>query len=168
MVKRTSKTMHLGISREEADKAFAEYAQAEAKYQSLNAKMEAEMMKVREKYNGQLVELDSLMDEKYEIVRQFAIEHRNELFQDKKKVEWTHGAFGFRIGSPKLMTLEGVDWKDVANRCQGYLPEYVRTTSEVAKSKLLADRNKPEVAEKFEMLGVRVVTEDRFFIETKK
>ncbi len=168
MATRSSKTMHLGISREEADKAFAEYAQTEAKYQSLNAKMEAEMMKVREKYNGQLVELDSLMDEKYEIVRQFAIEHRNELFQNKKKVEWPHGAFGFRTGSPKLMPLEGMGWKDVLNRCQGYLPEYVRTTPEVAKSKLLADRNKPEVAEMFEMLGVRVVTEDRFYIETKK
>lgn len=168
MAKRSSKTMHMGISREEADKAFAEYAQAEAKYQSLNAKMEAEMMKVREKYNGQLVELNSLMDEKYDIVRQFAVEHRNDLFQDKKKVEWTHGSFGFRSGTPKLMPLEGMEWKDVLNRCQGCLPEYVRNTPEVAKSKLLADRNKPEVAEKFEMLGVRVVTEDRFFIETKK
>lgn len=168
MATRSSKTMHMGISREEADKAFADYAQAETKYQSLNAKMEAEMMKVREKYNSQLVELDSLMDEKYEIVRQFAIEHRNDLFQDKKKVEWTHGSFGFRAGAPKLALLEGMDWKDVLTRCQGYFPDYVRNTPEVAKSKLLADRNKPEVAEKFEMLGVRVVTEDRFYIETKK
>ena len=61
MAKRSSKTMHIGISREEASKAVSEYAQAEAKYQTLNAKMEAEMLKVREKYNDQLVELDSLM-----------------------------------------------------------------------------------------------------------
>lgn len=157
----------MGISREEAENAFAEYAQAEAKFQTINAKMEAEIQKVREKYSNQLVELEGTMDAKYEIVRQFAIEHRNDLFQDKKKVEWTHGVFGFRSGSPKLTTLEGMDWKDVLNRCQGYLPEYVRTTCEVAKSKLLADRNRPEVSEKFEMLGVRVVTEDRFYIETK-
>lgn len=168
MATRSSKTKHMGVSREEADKAFAEYAQAEAKLQTINAKMEAEMMKIREKYHDQVLELEGSMDEKFDIVHQYAVEHRNDLFQDKKKVEWTHGVFGFRAGSPKLTTLEGMDWKDVLNRCQGYLPEYVRTTCEVAKSKLLADRNKPEVAEKFEMLGVRVVTEDRFFIETKK
>lgn len=168
MATRTKKTVHSGITREEADKAFADYAQAEAKYQSLNAKMEAEMMKVREKYNSQLVELDSLMDEKYEIVRQFAIEHRNDLFQDKKKVEWTHGAFGFRGGVPKLKAASGFTWNEVVERCREFLPDYVRTTHEVSKSKLLADRNNEKVSAQFRNVGIEVVNEERFYIETKK
>ena len=168
MATRSSKTMHMGISREEADKAMSEYAQTEAKRQSLKAKMDAEMMKVREKYNNQLVELESLMGEKYEIVRQFAIEHRNDLFQDKKKVEWTHGSFGFRGGIPKLKNASGFTWNDVVERCREFLPDYVRTTHEVAKSKLLADRNNEKVSAQFRNVGIEVVNEERFFIETKK
>ena len=168
MATRSSKTMHMGISREEADKAFADYAQAEAKYQSLNAKMEAEMMKVREKYNSQLVELDSLMDEKYEIVRQFAIEHRNDLFQDKKKVEWTHGSFGFRGGVPKLKPLDGYSIGYAVERCRELLPDYVRSIHELAKTKLIADRNKEGMADLFKQIGIEVVNEERFYIETKK
>lgn len=168
MAKRSSKTMHMGISREEADKAFADYVQAETKHQSLNAKMDAEIQKVREKYTNQLVELEETMGDKYEIVRQFAIEHRNDLFQDKKKVVWTHGAFGFRAGVPKLKAASGFTWNDVVERCREFLPDYVRTNHEVAKSKLLADRNNEKVSAQFRNVGIEVVNEERFYIETKK
>ena len=38
MSKKMSKTVHAGITREEADKALAEYASAHAKHESLMAK----------------------------------------------------------------------------------------------------------------------------------
>ena len=158
----------MGISREEADKAFADYAQAETKHQSLNAKMDAEIQKVREKYTNQLVELEETMGDKYEIVRQFAIEHRNDLFQDKKKVEWTHGSFGFRGGVPKLKPIDGYTIGYAVERCRELLPDYVRSIHELAKTKLIADRNKEGMADLFKQIGIEVVNEERFYIETKK
>lgn len=168
MAKRTSKTVHVGISREEAEKAMAEYAAAEAKLQSINAKMEADMMKIREKYAGQVAELESQKDKNFDVVNMFAIEHRSELFQDKKKVETVHGSYGFRAGIPKLKAASGFTWASVVERCREFLPDYVRATYEVAKSKLLADRNSEDVKAQFEKVGIEVVSEEKFFIETKK
>lgn len=168
MAKRTSKTVHMGISREEAEKAMSEYAQAEARLQSINAKMEAEMNKIRAKYAEDVAALEHVKDEHFRVVEQYAVEHRTELFQGKKKVELVHGAFGFRAGSPKLALRSGFLWPDVVRRCREFLPDYVKTTYDVAKSKLLADRNIDSVRDNFEKIGVEVVAEEKFFIETKK
>lgn len=168
MAKRTSKTVHMGISREEAEKALAEYAQAEARLQSINAKMDAEMNKIRAKYAEDVAALEHVKDEHFRVVEQYAVEHRSELFQDRKKVEGVHGAFGFRSGSPKLALRSGFLWPDVARRCREFMPDYVKTTYDVAKSKLLADRNVEAVRANFEKIGVEVVSEEKFFIETKK
>lgn len=168
MAKRTSKTVHVGISREEAEKAMAEYAAAEAKLQSINAKMEAEMNKIRAKYAEDVAALEHVKDEHFRVVEQYAVEHRTELFQGKKKVETVHGSYGFRAGIPKLKAASGFTWASVVERCREFLPDYVRATYEVAKSKLLADRNSEEVKAQFEKVGIEVVAEEKFFIETKK
>ena len=168
MAKRTSKTVHMGISREEAEKAMSEYAQAEARLQSINAKMEAEMNKIRAKYAEDVAALEHVKDEHFRVVEQYAVEHRTELFQGKKKVETVYGSYGFRAGIPKLKAASGFTWASVVERCREFLPDYVRATYEVAKSKLLADRNSEDVKAQFEKVGIEVVAEEKFFIETKK
>lgn len=168
MAKRTKKTVHSGITREEADKAFAEFAQADAKVCSLTAKMDLEMTKIREKYADQLAELNEVKEKNFDIIQTFALENKEELFGKRKSVESVHGVFGFRTGTPKLKTLKGFTWPAVVNLCKEYLPDYVRATFEVAKDKLLADREKEEVASHFEQVGVMVVQDETFFLEPKK
>ena len=41
-------------------------------------------------------------------------------------------------------------------------------TNELAKDKLLADRDKQEVAELFPKIGVQVVQDESFYLEPKK
>lgn len=158
---------HLGISRDEAEKAMAEYAQSEAKLKSIQAKIEAEFNKVREKYAEQIVELEMKRDECFDIVAQYASENRNELFQDKKKVEWVHGIFGFRTGSPKLKAVKGLTWANVVERCREFLPEYIKTTYDVAKSKILADRNHEGMSDAMEKAGIEVVQDETFYLDAK-
>lgn len=167
MSKKLSKTVHAGITREEADKAMAEYASAHAKHESLMAKMEMEMAKIREKYNEQIIELAFKCDECFTVVSQYATENRQQLFQDKKKVEGVHGSFGFRTGSPKLKLYSGFSWPGVVERCKEFLPDYVKTTHDVAKSKLLADREKEGMKELFEKVGVYVDRDESFYIDPK-
>lgn len=167
MAKRTSKPMHIGISREEYEKSMAEYAAAEAKSQTLTAKMEAELNKVRAKYAVDLEDLEEVKETHFKVVEQYAIEHREDLFKDKKKVEGMHGTIGFRTGSPKLKLIEGFTWPYVTERCREFLPEYVKTTFDVAKSKLLADRGKNGMNELFEKVGVQVVQEESFYLDPK-
>ena len=48
------------------------------------------------------------------------------------------------------------------------MPSYIRTSEELAKDRLLADRALPEVAGMFPKIGVQVVQEETFFVEPKK
>lgn len=162
------KTVHTGITRDEAEKAFAEFAAADAKVCSITAKMDMEMTKIREKYADQLADLNEVKEKNFEIVQTYATENKEELFQKRKSVESAHGVFGFRTGTPKLKTLKGFTWGAVLNLCKDYLPEYVRATYEVAKDRLLADRDKEEVSEKFEKVGIMVAQDETFYLEPKK
>ena len=168
MAKRTKKTVHSGITREEAEKAFAEFAAADAKVCSITAKMDMEMTKIREKYADQLADLEDIKEKNFDIVQTYALENKDELFSKRKSVESVHGTFGFRTGTPKLKTLKGFTWGAVVQLCKEYLPEYVRTTFEVAKDKLLADRDKEEVNEHFEKVGIMVAQDESFYLEPKK
>ena len=168
MAKRMKKTVHTGITRDEAEKAFAEFAAADAKLQSITAKMDLEITKIREKYADQLAELNDVKDKNFDIVQTYATENREELFQKRKSVEGVHGVFGFRTGTPKLKTLKGFTWGAVLTLCKEYLPEYVRATYEVAKDRLLADRDKEEVNVHFEKVGIKVDQDETFYIEPKK
>ena len=168
MAKRIKKTVHTGITRDEAEKAFAEFAQADAKVRSIGAKMDLEMTKIREKYADQLAELEEVKEKNFDIVQTYALENKEELFCKRKSVESAHGVFGFRTGTPKLKTLKGFTWGAVLNLCKEYLPDYVRTTFEVAKDKLLADRDKEEVNQHFEKVGIQVAQDETFYLEPKK
>lgn len=168
MAKRTKKVVHSGITREEAERAFADFAEADAKVCNITAKMDLEMTKIREKYADQLAELNEVKEKSFNVVETYAIENKEELFQKRKSVESAHGIFGFRTGTPKLKTLKGFTWASVLNLCKEYLPDYVRTTYEVAKDKLLADRDKEEVCEQFEKVGILVAQDESFYLEPKK
>lgn len=158
---------HVGISREEFEKSMAEYAAAERSEQTIKAKMEAEMNKVRAKYAGQLEDLVAFKEVHFNVVEQYAIEHRAELFADKKKVEAAYCTLGFRTGSPKLKLIDGFTWPYVTERCREFLPDYIKTTYDLAKSKLLADRSKEEVSSQFEKVGVQVVQDETFYLDPR-
>ena len=83
-------------------------------------------------------------------------------------METTHGTLGFRTGTPALKTQKGFTWESVKNLLKEFLPGYVRTKEEADKEKLLADREKEEVAALFPKVGVKVTQDEAFFVELKK
>ena len=168
MAKRIKKTVHSGITRDEAERAFSEFASADAKVQSITAKMDQEMTKIRDKYASELAELEETKNRNFDIVQTYATENKEELFSKRKSVESIHGVFGFRTGTPKLKTLKGFTWPAVVKLCEEFLPNYIRTTYEVAKDKLLADRDQEEVNGLFEKVGIQVVQDETFYLEPKK
>ena len=87
MAKRTKKTVISGVSREQYEQAFAEFAMADAKAQSLTAKMDQEMTKIREKYADQLAELNETKDRTFEVMQTYATENKDTLFSKKKSLE---------------------------------------------------------------------------------
>lgn len=165
---REKKTVYTGISSEQMEQAFADYAKADARQQKITAEMDIQMAKIREKWQDELAKLAETKDNAFDILQAYALENREELFTKRKSLETTHGTIGFRTGTPKLKTLKGFTWGAVVNLLKEFLPGYVRTSEEANKEKLLADRESEEVVALFPKVGITVVQEETFFVEPKK
>ncbi|MBR6174434.1 MAG: host-nuclease inhibitor Gam family protein [Bacteroidales bacterium] len=165
---REKKTVYTGITSEQMEQAFAEYAKADARQQKINAEMDIQMAKIREKWQDELAKLTETKDNAFDILQAYAMENREELFSKRKSLETTHGIIGFRTGTPTLKTRKGFTWASVLEMLKEFLPNYVRTKEEPAKDKLLADREDEEVAALFPKVGIAVVQEETFFVEPKK
>ena len=165
---REKKTVYTGVSQEEMEQAFAEYAKADARQQKIQAEMDVKMTQIREKWQDELSKLQETKDKAFDVMQAFATENRTELFSKRKSMETVHGTIGFRLGTPKLKNLKGFTWASVTNLLKEFLPAYVRVKEEPDKDKLLADRESEEVFPLFEKVGVAVVQEETFFVEPKK
>lgn len=168
MAKREKKTIITGVSRESAEEAFAVYAKADASIQKINAEIDLQCAKIREKYQSKLGELECDKACAFDTLQAFATENQAELFSKKKSLDRSHGTIGFRTGTPKLKTLKGFTWASALNLVKEFLPAFVRTSEEVAKDKLLADREVEGMSEQMAKCGIMVAQDETFYVEPKK
>ena len=172
---RQKKIVIEGVTREAADEAFATYAKAEAQSAKITADIELQCAKIREKYAAQLTALTTEKEAAFATLQAFALENKAELFTRKKSLEMSHGIIGFRTGTPKLKTLKGFTWASVLELAKEFLPGYVRTSEEVAKDRLLADRDakltidgtEVPMVDRMAKCGVQVVQDEAFYVEPK-
>ncbi|MBR1922159.1 MAG: host-nuclease inhibitor Gam family protein [Paludibacteraceae bacterium] len=168
MATRQKKTLIQGISQEQANDAFATYAKADAQIQKINAEIELQCAKIREKQADRLSQLDAEREQAFDTLQAYAVENQAELFSKKKSLDMAHGTIGFRTGTPKLKTLKGFTWASVLQMVREFLPGYVRTSEEVAKDKLLADRDEEGMYDKMAKCGITVAQDETFYVEPKK
>ena len=79
-----------------------------------------------------------------------------------------HGVIGFRTGTPKLKTLKGFTWASALQLVKEFLPGYVRQTEEIAKDKLLADRDTEDMLPQMAKCGIQVAQDETFLCRTKE
>ena len=167
MATRQKKTLIQGISAEQANEAFASYAKADAQVKKITAEIELACAKLREKHADELTKLDQEREQAFDILQAYAMENKSELFAKKKSLEMAHGTIGFRTGTPKLKTLKGFTWAAALQLVKEYLPSFVRTSEEIAKDKLLSDRDTEGMQESMQKCGISVVQDETFFVEPK-
>jgi phage host-nuclease inhibitor protein Gam len=165
---REKKVLHTGVTTEQMEAAFADFARADARTQKINAEMDIAMTKIREKYQDELANLSDIKDGAIDVLQAYAVENKETLFTKRKSMETTHGTLGFRTGTPKLKTKKGFTWSAVTNLLKEFLPAYIRTSEEPAKDKLLADRDCEDVIAVLPKVGLVVVQDETFFVEPKK
>lgn len=139
--KRQKKTVVTGVTRAQAEEAFTAYAAADAQEQKITAELELAVVRLRESYQMELMTLKKDKEDAFGVLEAFAREQKDVLFAKKKSLEMGQGVIGFRTGTPKLKTLKGFTWAAALRLVKEYLPGYVRQTEEIAKDKLLADRD---------------------------
>lgn len=164
MATRQKKKLIQEVTREAAEDAFAKYNQCHSKLEIIQGKMNAEISKIKEKYDDNIAALQDEKDENFEMIQAYAEAHP-ELFEKRKSAEWTHGTFGFRTGTHKLKTLKGFTWDKVKELVKHMLPDYIRSKEEVNKDLILLDREKPILKEKMKSLGLEVVQDETFFVQ---
>lgn len=164
---REKKVVVTGVTRDQMEEAFGRYAVANAKINGINAKMDEEFTKIREKNADTLADLEGQKKEAFEVMQVFATENREALFTKRRSMETTHGILGFRTGTPKLKTRRGFTWAAVLELLKEFNPGYVRTTEEPAKDKLLADRDEEGMPELMQKVGVVVDQDETFYVEPK-
>ncbi len=130
------------------------------------ALMDEEISRVRKSFEDILSGFSEDIDEKLAVARDWAEANPSE-FGDGKSIEFTQGKVGFRCGNPTLKPLSGWTWVTVLDRLQQSARSYLRTIEEVNKEALLADRELLG-ADKLRELGVRVVQDEKFFLEPKR
>lgn len=167
MAKREKKTIISGVSREAMEEAFRAYADADAKQRSLTAEMDGKLVEIREDYADRLAELDAEKKAAFEKMQVFATENREELFTKRKSMETTHGILGFRTGNPKLKARKGMTWAGILELLKIKGKNYVRMVEEVAKDKLLTERDLDECKVVMEACCIDVVQDETFFVEPK-
>ena len=107
---RVKKVVVSGVTRDQMEEAFGAFAFADAKLQGINAAMDAEITKIRERNAEEIAKFQQQKDDALEVMQTFATENRDELFSKKKSMETAHGVLGFRTGTPKLKTRKGFTW----------------------------------------------------------
>lgn len=164
---RKTKIINSNVSQEEAQDIFAQYADADARIQKINAQMDIKINEIREKYAKDLQTHKDVKEAAFDKLYAFA-EGNRDLFGKRKSIEFAAGILGFRTGTPKIKTRKGYTWASVLNLMKEYLPSHVRTAEEVAKDRLLADREDPKISGMFDKIGVVVDQDETFFVEPKK
>ena len=164
---RKKKVILSGITRDEMEEAMHAYAVADAKQRALTAEMDGKLSEIREQYSGQLQDLDIEKDEAFEKLQAFATENRDEHFSKRKSMETTHGTLGFRIGNPQLKPAKGMTWAGILELLKIKGKNYIRTVEEVAKDKLLAERESDECQIVMEACHISVIQKETFFVEPK-
>ncbi len=165
---RQKKVLVSNVTNETMESAMADYARADARIQKINATLDVEMTRFREKYQDELAKLAEEKEKAFDVLQTFAVEQKDTLFTKKKSLDTIHGTIGFRTGTPKLKTLKGFTWGAVTNLLKEFLPSYVRTVDEPAKDKLLADRDTKDIQENLKKVGLSVVQDETFYVEPKK
>lgn len=179
---RQKKTIISGVTREVAEEAFASYAKASASIKKINADIELQCAKIREKRQAELAQLTQESETAFSTLQAYATENHAELFTKKKSLEMAHGTIGFRTGTPKLKTLKGFTWASALELVSAFLPSrYIRRKEEIDKDRLLNDRDleavaysRPDITEEVSMMeaiercGMTIVQDESFYVEPKE
>lgn len=131
----------------------------------IKADREEAIKKIDDRCAGPLNDIQKMLDEKISEVQAWAEANPQE-FENRKSLEFTHGTIGFRTGTPKLALLSRAwDWgKALAAVCH-YLPNFIRSTPEIDKEAIIAQRDDQAIQLALPRCGLKVTQAESFYVE---
>lgn len=167
--KREKRTVITGVTEEQMNQAFADYARSKSKIEKINIELDLKNQRNREAVADDLLQLEKEKTQAFDVLQAYAMENRESLFSKKKSLETVHGVMGFRRGNLKLGKSKKYTWEGIIDLLKEHLPDFVRTKSEVNKEELIqaySDKNE-EVIALFPVCGITIEQNETFFAEPK-
>lgn len=157
------------ISRDRAEQILGEIAVLKIEQRREQNKMDAELTRVRERYELSLAATGKAIEDKTVLLESWAAANPGEFPKDRKSIALTHGVLGYRTGMPKLKTLAKWTWDRVLTACDTLgFHDFIRTKREVNKDAIIHQATNASLsAQELKALGVQVVQEETFFVEVK-
>lgn len=150
-----------------AQVCMQEYAHATSELKKIEAQLELEIQRIREKYQSRITPLKSVQADTFEKLQAFAEHNRDDLFSKKKSRDFTHGIIGFRMGQMKVAYDRGMSSKALPLVITLGLP-FTRGKIELDKEKVIASRDDAETMNKLRQCGISVTQEESFYVEVKE
>ncbi len=152
------------------DTSVSDLSLFEHKNVELSNEMESRIQAIRSKYADRLEALSTKSSEMRANIIEYARQNRETLFPlNRKSIRLTDGVVGYRCGRASLQLQEGYTWNDVLEALQEErgAKEYIRIKKEVDRSLLLSRHDDPKVAKIIQRVGLQVVCEEQYYIDTK-
>lgn len=156
------------VTTSDFEDAIEKYVNAEKREREIQNIIEEEINEVLEKHSLELELVTTTRKNMFEKAQRYCNQQKDALFNKRRSIATLHGLAGFRLGKPRLKTEKGSNWNLILDALKQKLPAYIRTIEEPAKDLLLAHRNTETVAPVLVELGIEVVQDELFYIETKK
>lgn len=175
---RKKKTIISNVTREQAEKAMADYSKAQARAKKINADIELECTRIREKYAADAEQLTAEMQKAFDTLEAYAKENP-QLFDRRRSSDLLTGSIGYRTGMPQFKTERGFTQTAVIALIKDEFPsrvaDFVKTTEAINKEAIIAESRKGEDDEdRLDMAEFRrtchayVEQEETFFVQAKE
>ena len=160
---RITKFLKFLTTRTEAEATVATVAALTNKQRILTAQMDKQLLQIKADYEGEIGAIEKEINEGYEQLQQWALEHPDEFPKGKKSIAFLAGTIGFRTGTPKLVLLRGWNWKKALDAVQTHLPNFIRQAPDIDKEAILSQRD--ELSPALSLVGMKVDQGESFFVE---
>lgn len=168
MKTRNAKRSAANVTEAQFEEAVAKYAVAEQRENAIRKNIELGVNELVSAYEPELQVLAQGKSMAFGIAQAYCTNNKETLFAKRRSIGTQHGIAGFRLGTPRLKPTKGSSWHKALAVLKEKLPAYVRTVEEPAKDLLLAHRSSEKVASLLLEIGIQVVQDELFYMETKK
>lgn len=165
---REKKKVISGVTIEAANEAASSYAAAHVKLAKVEAKMNEEINRVKEKYMDEVTTLTDEKAEQFCVLESFAT-HQKSNWGKKKSLDMLHCIIGFRTATPSVTKNKKFTWDAVLTlmKKNKIFSKFVRTKEEVNKEAILAERNEAVLNQLKEECYISIEQAENFFVEPK-
>jgi phage host-nuclease inhibitor protein Gam len=165
---KTKKKVTNLLTAEEAVNTMKEYAHNTSQLKKLEAQIEMEVQKVKDKFKEHIENYQARAKEASDLLIHYAEFNSKKIFAEGKTVDLLHGVLILRTGTPKVDKLRSLTWEAAIEKLRKISDSFVRDKSEVNKEAIIEVRDDVKLMERINAIGISVVQDETITVKSKE